>query len=352
MRTTSRWLLALLLACACASGGCSTLGYYAQAISGQVEIIRKSRAIPQVLSDPATSADLRQRLQRVLDIRDFASSQLALPDNDSYRRYADLDRKFVVWNVFAAPEFSLEPKEWCFPFAGCVGYKGYFAEDGAQRFAAQLREERYDVYVGGVPAYSTLGWFKDPVLNTFIRYPETELARLIFHELAHQVAYAKGDTPFNESFAVAVEEEGVQRWLAARGTDEQKSAFVRTQQLRDAFLKLITRYRERFAQLYASGEPPEKMRAEKAALVTQMRADYESLKGGLPGLAGYDAWFAQPVNNAQLASVAIYTQLVPAFQALLKKHEGDLPSFYAEVARIAKLPQAERDNEINALMPR
>jgi len=249
------------------------VGYYVQAIGGQMELMRKARPIPEVIADAATSAELKHKLERVVQIRNFASQSLGLPDNDSYRRYADLQRPFVVWNVFAAPELSVEPKEWCFPFAGCVGYKGYFAEVDAQRFAAELRTQRYDVYTGGVPAYSTLGWFKDPVLNTFIRYPEAEIARLIFHELAHQVAYAKGDTTFNESFAVAVEEEGVRRWLAAHGNAEQKSAFDQAQVYRRAFLDIVAQYRTRLAQLYAEPLNPEAMRAQKAQAFAKMRAD-------------------------------------------------------------------------------
>ena len=327
------------------------MGYYVQAIGGQMELMRKARPIPEVIADAATSAELKHKLERVVQIRNFASQSLGLPDNDSYRRYADLQRPFVVWNVFAAPELSVEPKEWCFPFAGCVGYKGYFAEVDAQRFAAELRTQRYDVYTGGVPAYSTLGWFKDPVLNTFIRYPEAEIARLIFHELAHQVAYAKGDTTFNESFAVAVEEEGVRRWLAAHGNAEQKSAFDQAQVYRRAFLDIVAQYRTRLAQLYAEPLNPEAMRAQKAQAFAKMRADYLALKQNLGGFSGYDWWFNQPLNNAQLASVAIYNQLVPAFTALLRSSGADLPAFYAEVKRLASLKQSERDTAMQALRP-
>jgi predicted aminopeptidase len=339
----SRLAIALTLASNCVTGGCSTVGYYAQAIGGQMELMRKARPISEVLADAAVSEELKRKLERVVQIRNFASRTLALPDNDSYRRYADLHRPFVVWNVFATPELSVEPKEWCFPFAGCVGYKGYFSEADAKRFAAELRTQGDDVYIGGVPAYSTLGWFKDPVLNTFIRYPDAEIARLIFHELAHQVAYAKGDTTFNESFAVTVEEAGVHRWLAAHGTAEEKSAFDRAQVHRHAFLDIVGRYRMRLAQLYSGPLSADAMRAQKAEILAQMRRDYLTLKQQLDGLSGYDRWFGQPLNNAQLASVAIYNQLVPAFHALLSGRDGDLPSFYREVKRLASLPQSERD---------
>jgi len=343
-----RLVAALGLACLTA-GGCSTLGYYAQAISGQMELIHKARPIPDVLADPATSAEVKRKLERVVQIRNYASQALGLPNNESYRRYADLQRPYVVWNVFAAPEFSIEPRQWCFPFAGCVGYKGYFAQADAERFAAEVRTAGLDVYIGGVPAYSTLGWFKDPVLNTFIRYPDAEIARLIFHELAHQVAYAKGDTTFNESFAVTVEEEGVQRWLAAYGTPEQKSAFEQAQVHRQAFMEIVARYRVRLAELYREPLPAETMRARKVQAFAQMRADYLVLKQSWGGFSGYDWWFDQPLNNAQLASVAIYTQLVSAFQALLRSRGGDLPGFYAEVKRLAALPQSERDAAMKEL---
>jgi predicted aminopeptidase len=316
-----------------------------------MEIVRKSRPIREVISDPATTGDLKRKLERVVQIRNFASASLGLPDNESYRRYADLNRRFVVWNVFAAPEFSVQPKEWCFPFVGCVGYKGYFAEADARSAAAALKTEGFDVYVGGVPAYSTLGWFKDPVLNTFIGYPETEIARLVFHELAHQVAYAKGDTTFNESFAVAVEEEGVQRWLAAYGTLEQKRAFDQAQLHRHAFLEIVGRTRARLAHLYAEPLDAADKRAGKAQIIDAMRAEYAALKDTSPGFSGYDWWFQQPLNNAQLASVAIYNQLVPAFVALLQKRSGDLPGFYMEVKRLASLRQQERDAQIKQLLP-
>jgi predicted aminopeptidase len=342
-------LLAAALAGACLAGGCSSVGYYMQAIGGQMELIRKARPIADVLADTAVSAELKRKLERVVQIRDFASRELKLADNDSYRRYADLNRPYVVWNVFATPELSVQPRQWCFPFAGCVGYKGYFAAADAQRLAAELRKEGYDVYVGGVPAYSTLGWFKDPVLNTFIRYPDAEIARLIFHELAHQMAYAKGDTTFNESFATAVEEEGVKRWLAAHATPEQKTAFDQAQVHRHDFMHIVAQYRERLQRLYAGSLSPEQMRSQKAQVLAQMRADYLQLKLAWGGFSGFDWWFDQPLNNAQLASVALYTQLVPAFQTALRTADGDLPRFYAEVKRLAALPQAERDAEMKRL---
>jgi predicted aminopeptidase len=340
MRSWARWAALGLAACALAA--CSTLGYYWQAVDGQLELKRRARPIDDVLVDAATPAHLRSRLHSVQAMREFASAELALPRNGSYQRYADLKRPYVVWNVFAAPEFSVVPETWCFPIAGCVGYRGYFAQADAERFAAELKAQGNDVYVGGVPAYSTLGWMDDPVLNTFVEYPDTELARLMFHELAHQVAYAKGDSTFNESFAVTVELEGVRRWIAQRGTPEQQAALERADLRKHEFAELVTRTRARLREVYSSGAPPERMRAEKLQTLESMRGEYQALRAAWGGYGGYDWWFAQPVNNAQLASVAIYSQLVPGFQVLLAREGGDLPRFYAAVRELAKLPRAQR----------
>lgn len=335
-------LAAALLVVVTGFAGCSTLGYYLQAVNGQWALSRSARPIPQVLADRETPEEIKRKLERVEQIRTFASRELALPDNDSYRLYADLHRPFVVWNVFAAEEFSTAPRRWCFPIAGCVGYRGYFAQEQAKQFAAALRKDGLDVFVAGVPAYSTLGWMSDPVLNTFIHYPDHELARLIFHELAHQVVYLPGDSTFNESFATTVELEGVRRWLAAHGTPDDLAAFEAAQARRREFVDLVVGYRERLRTLYASTTPPAAKRRDKARTFAEMRAAYQHLKQSWDGFAGYDWWFEQPLNNAQLVSVAIYTQLVPGFQKLLSDSRGDLPKFYAAVKALAKEPEQAR----------
>ena len=334
---------------AMSASGCSTVGYYVQAIEGQFELVQRARPIPQVIADPATPPALQDKLARAMQIRDFASAQLHLPDNGSYRRYADLKRAYVVWNVFAAPEFSITPKDWCFPFAGCVGYKGYFSKAGADQLAADLAKQGYDVYTGGVPAYSTLGWLNDPILNTFIHYPDSELARLVFHELAHQVAYAKGDSTFNESFAVTVEQVGIERWLAINGTLEQRKEFDAAQVRRQGFVQLVTKYRARLGDVYAEPLSPELMREGKRAVQMEMRAEYEQLKKSWNGYVGYDAWIGQSLNNAQFASIAIYTQMVPTFQRILRDNDGDLTRFYTQVTRLAGMKKAERDAELSKL---
>lgn len=348
-----RWWLALVaLAGVAAAAGCSTFSYYGQAIGGHFEVMRKAEPIPARIADPATPPELRAKLERVLAIREFASRELALPDNGSYRSYADIGRPFVVWNVFAAPEFSVAPRQSCFPVAGCVGYRGYYGQGDADAFGQALQKEGFDVFVYGVAAYSTLGWFDDPVLNTFVRYPDVELARLVFHELAHQVVYVKGDTTFNESFAVAVEEEGVRRWTAAHANPAEREAYAASRARRADFVRLVLGYRDRAAKLYAGPLPDEAKRAGKAKLFAELDADYRELKAKeWGGFAGYDRFFAG-MNNAHLASVATYEELVPAFRALIAREGGDMPRFYAAVKELAKLPKPERDAALAALAPR
>lgn len=332
-----------------AVASCQTMGYYAQAIGGQMELWQATRPIEQWVADEHTEPRLRERLERVASIRDFASRELRLPDNQSFRGYADLHRPYVVWNVFAAPEFSLEPVQWCFPFAGCVAYRGYFSEEGAQRFAARMDEKGLDVFVGGVPAYSTLGWFDDPVLNTFVNYHEAELARLIFHELAHQVVYVQDDTAFNESFATAVELEGVRRWIESYGTPEAQQAFDEAQARKRQFIALVTRTRIALQNLYGASLPEEEMRAAKVAIFRGLLEEYAALKASWAGFNGYDRWFQQPVNNAKLVSVAAYFDHVDAFQLMIQRAGGDLGSFYQEVRKLARLPKAQRLAQLNEI---
>ncbi len=331
--------------------GCANIGYYFQAVGGQMEIWKRSRPIDKLVSDERTDAKLRERLSLVLKVREFASRELALPDNQSYRKYADLQRPFAVWNVFAAGELSIAPVEWCFPFAGCVTYRGYFGEQGAEKFAAGLRSQGHDVLVAGIPAYSTLGWFDDPVLNTFIFYPNTEIARLTFHELAHQVVYISGDTVFNESFATAVELEGVDRWLSQAGTREERVAFDAMQNYRRGFVELVMKFRDRLGELYASTFSEEEKRRKKAAAFAELRAEYLHLKKRWQGFAGYDRFFSGELNNASLVPVATYSELVPAFRRLLAKNGGDFRRFYAEVKELGKLSADERGARLGANVP-
>ncbi len=348
MRARRLLLYAALMPLLC---GCAALRYYAQAVSGQLDLMRRAVPIDEQLARDTVPAALKAKLEAVLRIRRFASRELGLPDNGSYKSYADLGRPYVLWNVFAAPEYSLEPVTSCFLFAGCVSYRGYFSEADAQADGAARRAQGYDVYIGGVPAYSTLGWFDDPVLSTFIHYPEAELARLLFHELAHQLLYVKNDTRFNESFAATVEQAGVERWLAHSGSDRDRSDYERLQRMRREFVALVVKYRAILEQYYQQDLPVEEKRLGKARWFAEMEEEYQRLKLSWGGFAGYDRWFAGKPNNATLASVALYTELVPAFQALLLRVDGDLPRFYAAAKDLARLPKEERDAKLESAHP-
>jgi len=340
--------VAVLLAGLAALGGCAQIGYYAQAAQGQFALLADARPIDDWLADPQAAEPLKEKLKRVREIRRFAARELALPDNGSYTRYTDLKRPFALWNVVAAPALSLKPEEWCFPIAGCVSYRGYYSREQAQAFGAELRARGYDVQVAGVPAYSTLGWFDDPVLSSFIHYPDGELARLIFHELAHQVVYASGDTQFNESFATAVEEAGVERWLAEQGDPRTRAAYAAFEGRRQDFLRLLLKYRAQLEDLYDEPiDDAEKLR-RKAATFTALKDEYRQLKQSWGGYAGYDRWFAEPLSNAHLAAVATYHDLVPGFKALLAREHG-FPQFYAAVRRLAAEDREQRHDELLAL---
>ena len=312
----------LLLASAGALAGCETLAYYGQAAAGQLAISAQARPVAQVLADADVAPVLKERLRLASELRDYAVRVLKLPDSGAYRSYADLERPYALWNVVAAPEFALEPVQSCFPIAGCVAYRGYFDRSGAERHGAARRADGYDVVVYGVPAYSTLGWFDDPLLSTFIDYPDAELARLLFHELAHQVAYVKDDSSFNESFAVVVEREGLRRWRGVPAAAHRRE-----------FEELVLGLRSKLRALYASRLAPDEMRRRK-------REALEALRPWLERMRGFES--VEP-SNAVLASFGTYTQKVPAFERLLAEAGGDLERFYARVRELALLPRAERD---------
>lgn len=350
MRIRYRTLLlsAAAIVAASLAGGCAQMGYYMQAAQGQFALMAEARPIDDWLADPSAAGKLKTRLVRVKEIRQFAAAELGLPDNGSYRSYADLKRPFVLWNVVAAPALSLEPVKWCFPIAGCVNYRGYYSKAAAQEFASELRQQGLDVQIGGVPAYSTLGWFDDPVLSTFIQYSDGELARLVFHELAHQVAYAKDDSQFNESFAVAVEEVGVERWMARFGDDRARSAYRDYKSRKQDFLALLLRHREALKDLYASDATDADKLTAKVALFASLKDEYQVMKTGWGGYAGYDRWFAEPLSNAHLASIATYHDFVPGFRALLQQ-EKSMSAFYAAVRRMAGQDRDLRHQELAAL---
>jgi predicted aminopeptidase len=353
----------LLLAIVAAVAGCQTLGYYGQAIKGQYQIFAHQKAIDKLIADPDTPARLRGQLELLQKFRAFAASELKLPVDDHYRKYADVHRPYVVWNVQAAPRFSLQPKTWWYPVVGSLEYRGYFSESGATNCARRLRAKGYDVYVDGVEAYSTLGWFKDPVLNTFIFNREADLAETIFHELGHQRVFAHGDTDFNEAFATTVGQEGARRWLRAQGNTNAWEAYRVSLQRHDQFVHLILGTRAKLETIYGdtrdksgkiqaareSPAPPDKVREDKERVFTDLRRDYARLKEEWNGANGYDDWFAHELNNAQLNTIANYYDFVPGFERLLQANGGDLEKFYDAVERLAKMSQEERHQRLREL---
>jgi len=348
-----RWaliLLPVLLGLSLLLPACGDLGYYVQCAEGHLGVMARSRPISRILADPATSPELREQLEKAVAIRDFASEELGLPDNGSYRSYCDLGRPYVVWNVVAAPEFSLAPVRWCFPVAGCVSYRGYFKREAAEAFAARQKQAGNEVYLYGVPAYSTLSWFDDPLLNTFLHRSGPRLAGTIFHELAHQVVYLPDDSRFNEAFATAVELEGVRRWLGATGDSDQMSAYRKFHQRKEAVLALLEEVRGELEGLYGSGISEVDMRRRKGEILESVGPRYQALKESWGGYSGYDRLFSE-LNNARLVSVSTYHDLVPAFQTLLTESGGNLPAFYRAVAEIASLPEPERLARLHSLVP-
>jgi len=354
MSRRRRWLWALLLVLGLVAGvsGCGSVGYYAQAVGGHLDLMHRARPVPEWLADPQTPPALRERLRLSQRLRDYAVSELQLPDNPSYRSYAELQRNAAVFNVVAAPELSLQLKTWCFPVLGCVGYRGYFERAPADQLAAELQAAGWEVSVYGVPAYSTLGWSNwmggDPLLSTFVNWPEGELARLVFHELSHQVAYASDDSTFNESFATAVERIGGQRWLQQHSSPEARAEYAALDARRQDFRSLTLRYREQLSTLYAGPASDADKRQRKQALMAALRADYALMKAERwNGFAGFDGWFERS-NNAALGVQAVYNELVPDFERLFERCGGDFRRFYAEVKLLAALPKPERRAKLAA----
>jgi len=330
--------------------GCSTLGYYAQSVHGQLDLIGKRRPIDQLIAASETPDRLRQRLQLVLKMRDFASQELGLPDNASYRSYADLKRSAMVWSVVATPEFSMQPKQWCYLVVGCAAYRGYFSQQQAEGFADDLSSEGLDVVVEPVPAYSTLGWFDDPLPNTVINWSEPHLAGLIFHELAHQRLYFQDDSQFNEAFAMAVEQIGVERWMAARNNSEGFEDWREREAKEEAFIQLLLQTRQRLEVLFAGPLSELEMRVAKVAEFERLRSEYAVLKQGWNGYKGYDRWFERKLNNARLASVATYRQLLPGLLALYAHSNSDLAAFYRACEALEELTPEERSQQIESLI--
>jgi predicted aminopeptidase len=318
--------------------------YLLESAQGQLALMAKRRPIARVVADPRTPADVRKQLEAVAQIREFATRNLHLPDNGSYRTYADVGRPYVVWNVVAAPEFSVDPKEWCYPIVGCVAYRGYFVERRARAYGEGLRAKGFDVSVGGVAAYSTLGHFDDPILNTMIGWNDVELASIIFHELTHQMIYVANDADFNEALATTVEEEGVRRWLEAAGRSGELERYQLEQRRSLEIVALLNGTRDELRTLYGSGIDPARMRERKAAAFAALRGSYAHLVQGWGAHPPFEVWFERgAINNAHLASIATYYDCVPGLKRELAAVGGDLDAFYRRVRVLAKLDQEKRD---------
>lgn len=351
-------VFALLAVLAGLGSGCQTAGYYRQAARGHFQILADRQPIDQRIEASDLKPDVSRKLSLILELREFAEKELALEPGRHYLDYVELDRRFVVWNVSATPEFSMEALGWWYPFLGALTYRGYFEESRARAYGEQQKARGNDVFVGGVEAYSTLGWFTDPVLSSFIGRRDDALAELIFHELAHQKVFVRGDTDFNEAYATAVAQEGLRRWLIARGDagaiERRRVAFERMTQ----FVALVAGARDRLEGLYQSVDAKklsdserERARERKREIIEQFSVDYRRVRDGQwGGYDGYDHWMNLPINNAQLNTIDTYYSLVPAFRELLRRNDGDLEAFYREVKRLKRMKKDARTAELESLL--
>ena len=332
--------------------GCSSLGYYGQAVTGHLEVMQRREPIETLLARPETPPALRHKLEQAVAIREFAGRSLGLPDHGSYHSYADLERPYVVWNVVATPPLSLIPRQWCFLFAGCLDYRGYYNERDAREFARQLAARGDDTYVAGASAYSTLGWFNDPVLNTMLHWDDAELAGVIIHELAHQRLFIENDTAFNEAFAEAVAITGTRRWLETHATAGRLEAYERRRQRSKQVLELIFTTRQQLTAVYQSNASDAMKRQRKQALLDALAEQYRTLRETeWQQFDNFDRWFNGGLNNAKLAAVATYRTLVPEFMRLLAAVDHDLERFYSRVAALAECNPDARRRWLAALGP-
>jgi len=349
-RRRAKLALAGLAAMGLVASGCAQLGYYRQSAGGQMDIVQRRQAIDALIADERRDAPLRERLQHVREMRAFAIDELGLPETGSYTQYADLGRDYAVLALYAAPAYSTELKTWCYPVVGCAAYRGYFDRAMLERYTKDLKQQNYDVYIAAVPAYSTLGWFDDPLLNTVLDWPEPQVAGLIFHELAHQQLYVEGDTAFNESFATAVERAGVERWLQLHDGLAAVQRYRRRWEDRGQVVQLIAQARSDLQQLYARKVPPADMRLAKQQRLDRLRQQYRELRRNFSADPGFDVWFAGELNNARLGSVAAYNKYVDAFLALLAGQHNDFRAFYARAAQMGALPPQQRRQSLASLM--
>lgn len=342
--------IACLLIVVTALAGCETIRYYSHAVSGQLKILNNRQPIETLLREPETPDRLKKKLALVLELREFAKNELLLPVDDHYLSYTDLKRPYAVWTVYAAPEFSVKPETWYYPFVGRSAYRGFFSESKAQKWAEKLKHKGLDVHVGGASAYSTLGWFDDSVFSTAIRRSETGIAALIFHELAHQLLYVKGDTVFNESFATTVEQEGLRRWLDALVKTELFEQYLIRNRRHDEFVELILTYRQKLEKLYDQNIPDPIKRQKKRETFVDMKKEYQTLKKKWGGYTGYDLWFSKPLNNARLVPIGVYHDFVPAFNKILARENGDLKAFYDSCRALAGENKTERRRRLTSIL--
>jgi len=335
-------LIAVLILMLLTLPGCSSFGFYTQAISGQYKILKNRQPIDKLIADPVTPMDLKKKLTLAMDIRKFAIETLKLPGQDHYLTYVDVKQPYVVWVVFAAPKYSIEPKTWCYPIVGCAVYRGYFSKQDADEYAEQLNDHGYDVYVSGVKAYSTLGWFDDPILSTFIDRGKTRLAALIFHELAHHLFYVKDDSTFNESFAQTVEQEGMRQWFIKENDPAAHRKYLDAKNRHKQFIQLVTKFRHKLERMYEKEMPVSEKKQHKEQLFNQLRKEYQFLKKKWNGFSGYDEWFNNDLNNAKMITIAAYNDLVPAFLNILQSEGRDLERFYNRCKELAEKPKEER----------
>ena len=328
---------------------CSSFGYYVDLMAGHSELLEQRKSVSEIIEDKETSSKLRKLLTKSQKIRNFASKELHLPENDSYRMYADLKRRYAVWNVVAAAEFSVQPKKWCFMFVGCLSYRGYFSKEDATNYANELKAQGYDVYVAGAKAYSTLGWFDDPLLNTMMYKSEARRAGIIFHELAHQVVYIENDSAFNEAFATAVEQEGIRRWMSAIGEEEKYQKYLVNKKRDSEINQLLQETREKLEKLYRTNVSEEDKRQQKKMVFSLMQKQYGTLKKSWGGYSAYDAWMKQGLNNSHLLLIATYHNLVPTFKSMLENENYNLKRFYAAVKNYGALNEKDRSLQLKQL---
>lgn len=326
-------------------GGC----YSGRAAWGGLRLMTQRRPVDRLLSDPATDPALAEALRRARRLTRFAEERLALPVGRAYDSYVDLGRPYATWVVSATPELSVEPRTWCFPVAGCVSYRGYFSEGRARRFAERLAGRGLDVEVGGVRAFSTLGWFRDPLLSSFLELPEAELAALLFHELAHRRVYVKDDTSFNESFAAVVEEEGVRHWLAEPSRQSDLAAWLAGRRRDEEVVALAMATRRALAETFAEPRPDGWKRQRKTDLLDELRRDYRARRADWGDR--WDGFFDAGLNNARLSALGAYNELVPGLRRLLADEGGDLERFYAAAEALAELAPEARRERLAALGP-